>query len=66
MDRQGHLLLIESASLNCSVGVGCDGALTGLREESASSFAHAEKLHLFAEELIEEVAGKKHFGKQWP
>lgn len=63
MDRQGHLLLIESASLNCSVGIGRNGALTGLREESASSFAHAEKLHLFAEELIEEVGREKELWK---
>lgn len=63
MDRQGHLLLIESASLNCSVGVGRNGALTGLREESASSFTHAEKLHLFAEELIEEVGREKELWK---
>lgn len=50
----GLILLLESATLNCSVAVARDGEVIATLEEQSHSFLHAEKLHLFARKLIEE------------
>lgn len=50
----GLILLIESATLNCSVAVARDGEVIATLEETSHSFLHAEKLHLFARHLIDQ------------
>ena len=53
------LLLIETSSKNCSVGVSCDGVLQALNESNEASFSHAEKLHIFIKETLRKAELKK-------
>ena len=46
------LLNIETATKNCSVGLAKDGETVAIREIATQNFSHAEKLHVFIEELI--------------
>lgn len=48
------LLNIETATKNCSVSLSVDGALVGVKEIAEENFSHAEKLHVFIEELLKE------------
>ena len=48
------LLLIESATRNCSVALSNDEQILELREETSDGFVHAEKLHLFTESLLDQ------------
>lgn len=50
------ILLIESSSHNCSVGVSIDGSVAALKELTSENYVHAESLHPFIEECIN-VAG---------
>ncbi len=52
------ILLIESSSRNCSVGIAENGQLLYCAELSMDQYVHAEKLHLFAEEVMRK-ANKK-------
>ncbi|MBX7051726.1 MAG: tRNA (adenosine(37)-N6)-threonylcarbamoyltransferase complex dimerization subunit type 1 TsaB [Flavobacteriales bacterium] len=47
------ILLIETATTNCSVALHGDGEVIGLREQSAEQFVHAESLHVFIREMIQ-------------
>lgn len=49
-----NILCIETATTNCSVAIGVDGKLLGLKEDNSKQFSHAEKLHLSIVDLIEE------------
>ena len=49
------LLCIETATTNCSVSVAIDGKTIG-QKESAGSYSHAEKLHLFISEVMESAS----------
>ena len=49
------LLNIETATKNCSVGLAKDGETIVLREIATQNFSHAEKLHVFIEELFLEA-----------
>jgi tRNA threonylcarbamoyladenosine biosynthesis protein TsaB len=51
----GPILLIESSSRNCSVGASLNGEIIALREEIGEQFIHAEKLHLFAQEVLTQI-----------
>ena len=57
--RMSKLLLIETSSKNCSVGVSCDGVLLALNESNEASFSHAEKLHIFIKETLRKAELKK-------
>jgi tRNA threonylcarbamoyladenosine biosynthesis protein TsaB len=46
------ILLIESSSRNCSVGIAENGQLLFSEELSMDQYVHAEKLHLFADEVM--------------
>ncbi|WP_158961497.1 tRNA (adenosine(37)-N6)-threonylcarbamoyltransferase complex dimerization subunit type 1 TsaB [Myroides fluvii] len=48
------LLNIETATKNCSVSLSVDGTLAGVKEIAEENFSHAEKLHVFIEELLKE------------
>lgn len=49
------ILCLETSSINCSVALGIDGKLVSLREESNQKYLHAEKLHVFIEEVLKEA-----------
>lgn len=49
------ILSLETSSTNCSVALGIDGKLVSIREESSQKFSHAEKLHVFIEEVLNDA-----------
>ena len=49
------ILNIETATKNCSVALSKDGKTLAIREISEQNFSHAEKLHVFIEELLLET-----------
>lgn len=49
------ILCIETATTNCSVAVGRDGKILEMRELNKKQYSHAEKLHLFMKEIMEEA-----------
>jgi len=48
------ILCIETASTNCSVAIGVNGKIFALKEDYDSSYSHAERLHNFVKEILEE------------
>lgn len=48
------ILNIETATKNCSVSLAIDGKLIAIKEIAEENFSHAEKLHVFIEELLKE------------
>ncbi|HSI70268.1 MAG TPA: tRNA (adenosine(37)-N6)-threonylcarbamoyltransferase complex dimerization subunit type 1 TsaB [Gillisia sp.] len=48
------ILCIETASTNCSVSIGREGKLLALKEDYSKDFSHAERLHIFINEILEE------------
>ncbi|SDS15789.1 tRNA (adenosine(37)-N6)-threonylcarbamoyltransferase complex dimerization subunit type 1 TsaB [Gramella sp. MAR_2010_147] len=49
------ILCLETATTNCSVGIAKDGRLLSLKEDNSKNYSHAEKLHLFINEALEEA-----------
>jgi tRNA threonylcarbamoyladenosine biosynthesis protein TsaB len=50
-----YILNIETATKNCSVSLAVDGQTLVCKEISELGFSHAEKLHLFIEDIIQEA-----------
>lgn len=50
----GVILCIETATTNCSVALGKEGKLIALKEDYSKNYSHAERLHLFIEEILKE------------
>lgn len=48
------ILCIETATTNCSVAIGKEGKLVALKEDYNSSYSHAERLHIFIENILKE------------
>ena len=48
------ILCIETATTNCSVALGKKGKLLALKEDYSNSYSHAERLHIFIEEILKE------------
>ncbi|WP_037325551.1 tRNA (adenosine(37)-N6)-threonylcarbamoyltransferase complex dimerization subunit type 1 TsaB [Salinimicrobium terrae] len=48
------ILCIETATTNCSVALGKQGKLLTLKEDYSNNYSHAERLHLFIDEILEE------------
>lgn len=48
------ILNIETATKNCSVGVAKDGITIALKEFAGEGYTHAEKLHVFIEEVLQQ------------
>ena len=46
------ILCIETTTTNCSVALSVDGIVVSLKEENDKNYSHAEKLHLFIEEVL--------------
>jgi tRNA threonylcarbamoyladenosine biosynthesis protein TsaB len=49
------ILCLETATTNCSVAIAVDGEVKAIREENNQKFSHAEKLHVFIEEVLSEA-----------
>ena len=50
----GVILCIETATTNCSVALGKEGKLLALKEDYSDNYSHAERLHLFIDEILKE------------
>jgi tRNA threonylcarbamoyladenosine biosynthesis protein TsaB len=51
----GYILNIETATKNCSVALAKNGETILCKEMAEQGFSHAEKLHLFIEDIIKEA-----------
>jgi len=50
------ILNLETATTNCSVSIAKEGTLVFLKEYNSTNFSHAEQLHNFIKEAIEEAS----------
>ncbi|WP_395063021.1 tRNA (adenosine(37)-N6)-threonylcarbamoyltransferase complex dimerization subunit type 1 TsaB [Flavobacterium sp.] len=50
-----YILNIETATKNCSVALAKDGTTIVCKEIAEQGYSHAEKLHVFIEEIIKEA-----------
>ena len=48
------ILCIETATTNCSVALGEEGKILALKEDYNNQYSHAEKLHVFIDEILSE------------
>lgn len=48
------LLSIETSTKNCSVALSKEGTILSLKEENNGGYSHAEQLHVFIEEILQE------------
>ncbi|WP_264560319.1 tRNA (adenosine(37)-N6)-threonylcarbamoyltransferase complex dimerization subunit type 1 TsaB [Flavobacterium sp. N2270] len=48
------ILSIETATKNCSVALSNEGKTVALKEVADQNFSHAERLHVFIEEILKE------------
>ena len=48
------ILNLETATKNCSVSIAKDGKTIACKEIATQNFSHAEKLHVFIEEILSE------------
>lgn len=49
------ILCLETATTNCSVGIAKDGKLLSLKEDNSKNYSHAEKLHLFIQDVLKDA-----------
>ena len=49
-----YILSIETATRNCSVALSLNGETIACKEISDAGYSHAEKLHVFMEEILKE------------
>ena len=49
------ILNIETATTNCSVAVAKNGKTLALKEDYSQGFSHAERLHLYIDEVLKEA-----------
>ena len=50
-----YILNIETATKNCSISIAKDGIVIMCKEMAEQGYSHAEKLHVFIEEALEEL-----------
>lgn len=48
------ILCLETATTNCSVALALDGKIIAIKEDNSKGYSHAEKLHLFIQEILQE------------
>ncbi len=49
-----RILCIETATTNCSVSLAENGNVLALKEDYNNTYSHAEKLHVFIDEILKE------------
>ena len=49
------ILCIETSTTNCSVAISIDGKIAAIKEENNKQYSHAEKLHLFIGDVLNEA-----------
>ncbi|WP_417557966.1 tRNA (adenosine(37)-N6)-threonylcarbamoyltransferase complex dimerization subunit type 1 TsaB [Mesoflavibacter zeaxanthinifaciens] len=54
-----YILNIETATTNCSVSVAKDGKTITLKEDYDNGYSHAEKLHVYIDEVLKEAQIEK-------
>ena len=52
--QMSFILSIETATKNCSIALSKEGKTIALKEIANQNFSHAEKLHVFIEEILKE------------
>jgi len=50
-----YILNIETATKNCSISIAKDGEMLICKEGAEQGYSHAEKLHVFIEEALQEL-----------
>lgn len=50
-----YILNLETATTNCSVSLSKDGKTIALKEDSKNGYSHAEKLHVFIDDVLKEA-----------
>lgn len=50
------LLNLETATTNCSVSLSRNGEVLVLKEHNSANYSHAEQLHVFIQEAVEEAS----------
>ncbi|MBA3986077.1 MAG: tRNA (adenosine(37)-N6)-threonylcarbamoyltransferase complex dimerization subunit type 1 TsaB, partial [Flavobacteriales bacterium] len=53
------VLCIETSTTNCSVSVIVDGKIVALKEDNENSYSHAERLHIYIEEVLKQAQVSK-------
>lgn len=53
------ILCLETSTTNCSVAISVNGEVKAIREENHQKFSHAEKLHVFIAEVLNEAGVDK-------
>tara|TARA_B110000971_G_scaffold122278_2_gene125169 strand:- start:6957 stop:7643 length:687 start_codon:yes stop_codon:yes gene_type:complete len=48
-----YILNIETSTTNCSVSLSENGRLIGLKEDNSLQYSHAERLHVYIDELLQ-------------
>ncbi|WP_378185678.1 tRNA (adenosine(37)-N6)-threonylcarbamoyltransferase complex dimerization subunit type 1 TsaB [Aquimarina sp. W85] len=51
----GYILCLETATTNCSVALTKDGVVVAIREDTDANYSHAERLHVFIQEVLKEA-----------
>lgn len=52
MNKPIYILNLETATKNCSVSISKNGELLALKEICEANFSHAEKLHIFIKDVL--------------
>lgn len=47
-----YILNIETSTTNCSVSISENGFLIGLKEDNSLQYSHAERLHIYIDEVL--------------
>lgn len=50
-----HILCIETATTNCSVALSVNGSVIALKEDNSTSYSHAERLHVYIEQVMSQA-----------
>ncbi|MBV1922576.1 MAG: tRNA (adenosine(37)-N6)-threonylcarbamoyltransferase complex dimerization subunit type 1 TsaB, partial [Flavobacteriaceae bacterium] len=53
------ILCLETSTTNCSVALSVNGSVIALKEDNSNQYSHAERLHVFIEEVLSESNIKK-------
>ena len=53
MNKLIYILNIETSTTNCSVSLSENGRLIGLKEDNSLQYSHAERLHVYIDELLQ-------------